>query len=45
MLEDSPQEEEWKRALWKKSSFPDNFVPGSFLSSLSKNRERILCCF
>lgn len=37
MLEDSPQEEEWKRALWKKSSFPDNFVPGSFLSSLSKN--------
>ncbi|OBZ79790.1 Phosphatidylinositol N-acetylglucosaminyltransferase GPI2 subunit [Grifola frondosa] len=30
-------EAEWERVLWKKKSYPDNFVPRSFLSSLSKN--------
>ncbi|KAH9946630.1 phosphatidylinositol N-acetylglucosaminyltransferase [Amylocystis lapponica] len=28
---------EWERVLWKRKSYPDNFVPQSFLSSLSKN--------
>lgn len=30
-------EDEWDRVLWKKKAHPDNFVPKSFLSSLSKN--------
>lgn len=30
-------EDEWERVLWKKKNYPDNFVPKSFLSSLSKN--------
>jgi len=27
----------WERALWKRNAHPDNYVPQSFLSSLSKN--------
>ncbi|KAH9835568.1 phosphatidylinositol N-acetylglucosaminyltransferase [Rhodofomes roseus] len=30
-------EDEWERLLWKKKPYPDNHVPKSFLSSLSKN--------
>ncbi|KAI0825144.1 phosphatidylinositol N-acetylglucosaminyltransferase [Trametes gibbosa] len=30
-------EAEWERVLWKKKSYPDNYVPRSFLSSLSRN--------
>ncbi|KZT02733.1 phosphatidylinositol N-acetylglucosaminyltransferase [Laetiporus sulphureus 93-53] len=30
-------EAEWDRVLWKKKSYPDNYVPKSFLSSLSRN--------
>ncbi|OSD03446.1 phosphatidylinositol N-acetylglucosaminyltransferase [Trametes coccinea BRFM310] len=30
-------EAEWERVLWKKKPYPDNYVPRSFLSSLSKN--------
>lgn len=29
----------WKRALWKRTSRPDNYVPDSFLSSLRRNGE------
>ena len=35
-------EAEWERVLWKKKSYPDNYVPRSFLSSLSRNRELLL---
>ena len=28
----------WERVLWKDQVYPDNHVPRSFLSSLSKNR-------
>ena len=28
---------EWERVLWKRQPFPDNYVPRSFLSSLSTN--------
>ncbi|KAI0068362.1 phosphatidylinositol N-acetylglucosaminyltransferase [Artomyces pyxidatus] len=27
----------WERVLWKQQPYPDNYVPPSFLSSLSKN--------
>ena len=27
----------WERVLWKKQSFPDNYLPPSFLSSLKLN--------
>ncbi|OCH96175.1 phosphatidylinositol N-acetylglucosaminyltransferase [Obba rivulosa] len=30
-------EEEWERVLWKRKPYPDNYVPRSFLSSLSRN--------
>ncbi|KAI0335283.1 phosphatidylinositol N-acetylglucosaminyltransferase [Cubamyces sp. BRFM 1775] len=30
-------EAEWERVLWKKKPYPDNYVPRSFLSSLSRN--------
>ncbi|KZT74637.1 phosphatidylinositol N-acetylglucosaminyltransferase [Daedalea quercina L-15889] len=30
-------ENEWERVLWKQKTYPDNYVPKSFLSSLSKN--------
>ncbi|TFK89972.1 phosphatidylinositol N-acetylglucosaminyltransferase [Polyporus arcularius HHB13444] len=30
-------EAEWERVLWKKKPYPDNYVPRSFLASLSKN--------
>lgn len=30
-------EDEWERVLWKKKPYPDNYVPETFLSSLSKN--------
>ncbi|KAI8995618.1 phosphatidylinositol N-acetylglucosaminyltransferase [Trametes punicea] len=30
-------EVEWERVLWKKKPYPDNYVPRSFLSSLSRN--------
>ncbi|KAI0669911.1 phosphatidylinositol N-acetylglucosaminyltransferase [Trametes maxima] len=30
-------EAEWERVLWKKKSYPDNYVPRSFLASLSRN--------
>ncbi|KAI0365238.1 phosphatidylinositol N-acetylglucosaminyltransferase [Pilatotrama ljubarskyi] len=30
-------EAEWERVLWKKKQYPDNYVPRSFLSSLSRN--------
>ncbi|KAI0051699.1 phosphatidylinositol N-acetylglucosaminyltransferase [Auriscalpium vulgare] len=30
-------EDHWERVLWKQQSFPDNYVPPSFLSSLTKN--------
>lgn len=32
-------EVEWERVLWKPKPYPDNYVPKSFLASLSKNRE------
>lgn len=28
----------WERILWRQQPYPDNYVPPSFLSSLSKNR-------
>lgn len=31
--------EQWERVLWKRKPYPDNFVPDSFLASLSTNRE------
>ncbi|KAH9937677.1 phosphatidylinositol N-acetylglucosaminyltransferase [Fomitopsis serialis] len=30
-------EDEWERVLWKKKTYPDNYVPETFLSSLSRN--------
>ncbi|KAI0963555.1 hypothetical protein AcW1_000600 [Taiwanofungus camphoratus] len=30
-------EAEWERLLWKSKLYPDNYVPQSFLSSLSRN--------
>ncbi|RDX55871.1 phosphatidylinositol N-acetylglucosaminyltransferase [Lentinus brumalis] len=30
-------EAEWERVLWQKKPYPDNYVPRSFLASLSKN--------
>ncbi|EMD42039.1 hypothetical protein CERSUDRAFT_110582 [Gelatoporia subvermispora B] len=30
-------ESEWERVLWKQKPYPDNYVPRSFLSSLSRN--------
>ncbi|PIL31975.1 hypothetical protein GSI_06679 [Ganoderma sinense ZZ0214-1] len=30
-------EAEWERVLWKKKPYPDNYVPRSFLASLSRN--------
>ncbi|KAI0756999.1 phosphatidylinositol N-acetylglucosaminyltransferase [Daedaleopsis nitida] len=30
-------EAEWERVLWKKKPYPDNYVPRSFLATLSKN--------
>ncbi|KAI0651843.1 phosphatidylinositol N-acetylglucosaminyltransferase [Trametes meyenii] len=32
-------EAEWERVLWKKKPYPDNYVPRSFLASLSRNRK------
>jgi phosphatidylinositol N-acetylglucosaminyltransferase subunit C len=29
---------EWERVLWRPQPFPDNYVPPTFLSALSKNR-------
>lgn len=37
-------EEEWERVLWKKKPYPDNYVPRSFLASLSRNREFDALC-
>ena len=34
--------ETWQKILWKKQSFPDNYVPPSFLSSLRRNSEQIV---
>ena len=36
-------EAEWERVLWKKKPYPDNYVPRSFLASLSRNREYAAC--
>ncbi|KAH9898409.1 phosphatidylinositol N-acetylglucosaminyltransferase [Cubamyces lactineus] len=30
-------EAEWERVLWQRKPYPDNYVPRSFLSSLSRN--------
>ncbi|KAL1951953.1 hypothetical protein VTO73DRAFT_1102 [Trametes versicolor] len=30
-------EAQWERVLWKEKPYPDNYVPRSFLSSLSRN--------
>jgi len=30
-------ENKWRRILWEKQAFPDNYVPPSFLSSLQRN--------
>ena len=32
-------ESEWERVLWRPNPFPDNYVPETFLSSLSRNGE------
>lgn len=37
-MTESTFEDEWERVLWKKKPYPDNYVPKTFLSSLSKNR-------
>lgn len=29
----------WEKVLWRQQSFPDNYVPPSFLSSLRRNGE------
>lgn len=29
----------WERVLWRKQPFADNYVPPTFLSTLSKNRK------
>lgn len=29
---------EWERVLWRPQPFPDNYVPPTFLSALSENR-------
>ena len=34
-VDDGP---EWERVLWRPQPFPDNYVPPTFLASLSKNR-------
>jgi phosphatidylinositol N-acetylglucosaminyltransferase subunit C len=38
---------EWERVLWRPQPFPDNYVPPTFLSALSKNRNlpRLCNCF
>ncbi|EPT04313.1 hypothetical protein FOMPIDRAFT_1021975 [Fomitopsis schrenkii] len=36
-MTESTFEDEWERVLWKKKPYPDNYVPKTFLSSLSKN--------
>lgn len=34
----SPWEQEWERVLWKKKSYPDNYVPSTrFLEALKTN--------
>ena len=35
-------EKDWERVLWKRTPYPDNYVPRAFLSSLTKNRELAL---
>ncbi|KAI9430548.1 phosphatidylinositol N-acetylglucosaminyltransferase [Lactarius indigo] len=35
VVDDAPPE--WERVLWRTQPFPDNYVPPSFLSALSKN--------
>ncbi|CCM01975.1 uncharacterized protein FIBRA_04048 [Fibroporia radiculosa] len=30
-------DDDWERVLWKKKVYPDNYVPSSFLSSLTRN--------
>ena len=30
---------QWERVLWKSKPYPDNYVPASFLSSLTQNCE------
>ena len=37
MAEDESDGVEWVRVLWKRQPFPDNYVPKTFLSSLSTN--------
>ncbi|GJE86102.1 phosphatidylinositol N-acetylglucosaminyltransferase [Phanerochaete sordida] len=37
MASASGAEVEWERVLWKRQPFPDNYVPKTFLSSLSTN--------
>ncbi|KAI0078891.1 phosphatidylinositol N-acetylglucosaminyltransferase [Panus rudis PR-1116 ss-1] len=36
-MSDIAWDAEWERVLWKRKSYPDNFVPSSFLASLSRN--------
>lgn len=35
------REVEWERVLWKRQPFPDNYVPRTFLLSLSTNGEPV----
>lgn len=35
----SATEVKWEKVLWKRQSFPDNYVPDSFLSELDRLRK------
>ncbi|KAI9509469.1 phosphatidylinositol N-acetylglucosaminyltransferase [Russula earlei] len=35
--DETSDEGEWKRVLWRPQPFPDNYVPPTFLAALSKN--------